>query len=522
MRPMHPQDWVRSPIAVGQYCNDAPLSGFQRRDGLGGNPLHPAEQGDGSEDTLARTYAGLRERFAYLRVRRYVLRMPYWTGPVLPTPSDYSFVRIAQPLTTTSVTVLMVARASIRAAQIGFHYRGTGLAPLRERLRRYPFRGLVSNLGYYMTESLIGVKFPWSHNRRYPDHPLPTVPSYLGFHLSSATEPGTTRCGCEGALPAAVGIAADGTVSLLPRPEVDGYKVTLGGHTFEVHAVNDPNASGADVAAFTPSYRGPEIDALIAQPDRAGWQTFAPTVPLPDAAHRVHIFVANRGDGEMPVEHVVAAWTGKAPLPSFGSVLSIRRAWFEEHFGDVGRFCERCLETRVHVSPLGLTPNRQYARILGGLIPAVVDGAHVCRADSVPEMMARLGRYANATSPIARAAQESRNSDPYVREPAGLLVQTEGAVGWMLLDGRHQMSIGASVVDALQVLYKLDAAGAFGEPLQAAVFLDGGSAMKLYYAESDGEYVRLDLLNRVAAGSRNGPGMDADGLNLYSTLALAL
>jgi hypothetical protein len=150
----------------------------------------------------------------------------------------------------------------------------------------------------------------------------------------------------------------------------------------------------------------------------------------------------------------------------------------------------------------------------------VIEGQHVCRADTVSGVMQLLGRYGNTTSPIARAGQESRNFHPYVREPAGLLVQTKDEIGWVLLDGRHELSIGASVVDALQILYMLDTSNAFGSPLEEAVFVDGGSAMKLYYVESDGEQVRLDLLNRVAAGSRNGPGHDVGGLNLYSTLSL--
>ena len=64
--------------------------------------------------------------------------------------------------------------------------------------------------------------------------------------------------------------------------------------------------------------------------------------------------------------------------------------------------------------------------------------------------------------------------------------------------------------------------GAFGQSVEQAVFIDGGSAMKAYRVESDGERVHLDLLNRVAAGSRNGPGSDPDGLNLYTLLALQL
>ncbi|MEE8389504.1 MAG: hypothetical protein V3S14_01735 [Anaerolineae bacterium] len=55
-----------------------------------------------------------------------------------------------------------------------------------------------------------------------------------------------------------------------------------------------------------------------------------------------------------------------------------------------------------------------------------------------------------------------------------------------------------------------------------AVFVDGGSAMKVYAVESDGTTTTLDLLNRVAAGSKNGPGADPDGLNLYTLLKLSL
>jgi hypothetical protein len=46
--------------------------------------------------------------------------------------------------------------------------------------------------------------------------------------------------------------------------------------------------------------------------------------------------------------------------------------------------------------------------------------------------------------------------------------------------------------------------------------------MKTYHVQSDGRAVTLDLLNRVAAGSRNGPGEDDEGLNLYTLLALDL
>lgn len=91
-----------------------------------------------------------------------------------------------------------------------------------------------------------------------------------------------------------------------------------------------------------------------------------------------------------------------------------------------------------------------------------------------------------------------------------------------MFDGRHELSIGAGVVDAARILKTLEDDGALDGKVRQAVFIDGGSAMKVYAVESDGATATLDLLNRVAAGSRNGPGTDPDGLNLYTLLKLGL
>jgi hypothetical protein len=133
-----------------------------------------------------------------------------------------------------------------------------------------------------------------------------------------------------------------------------------------------------------------------------------------------------------------------------------------------------------------------------------------------------MQRYANAISPIAQAGRESQNFDIFIREPAGVFVQTRQHVGWVLFDGRHELSIGASVVDVALLLNKLQSAGAFPDAIQQAVFIDGGSAMKVYAIDSTSEALNLNLLNRVAAGGRNGPGADPDGLNLYTLLNLWL
>ncbi len=527
VRAMRAGDWVRAPISPGQYFNREPLLGYARADGQGGNVLHPASRVPDFERRLMDAHRAFCRRHPAAYVRRVHIEMPYWSGPALPHPDDYRLVDAPQSLTTTLVTVVLVPQTAIRQASMGFYFENGDLAPLRERMRGVAFDGVVGNLGYYMTRALIESKFPWSHNRRYPRFPLPPMPSYIGFHLFSDAATGE-RCGAFlGAHPSAVGVRRDGRVEIVPRLQIDRYDVSLCQRELTVDLIDRADAAGADVALFTPALHTPQVRAHMAAAERSagrddGWQHYAPMLPLADAPDRVNVFVANRGDGRAPVERVAAVWEGKAPLPSFGAVLSFKRSYFESVFGRVAQFRAQCVGQPVRITPHGAAIAR-FAQMLGGLVPAVVDGRHIYCLDTVAQVMQNLGRYGNATSPIAQAGRETKNFDPFVREPAGLLVQTRDRIGWVLFDGRHELSIGAGVVDAGAILFKLEQLGMLGpQRVEQAVFIDGGSAMKVYAVQSDEQALRLDLLNRVAAGSRNGAGSDEDGLNLYTLLTLDL
>ena len=534
IRPMRPDDWITAPIWPGQYCNPEPLTGFGRRDGWGGTVLHPAD-GDGElEAILAQRYAALRARYRArypgLYLERYTFRMPYWQGPDLPASEDYALVDAPEPLVTTSVSALLVPKAQVQGAAMGFYFQGDQLPSLRERMQGTVFRGIAGNLGYFYTGGLIGNEpgraRPWAHNVRYPGFPLPTILSYIGFHLAREGATAQVYSSFLGANPAAVGVRRDGAVEVLSQLEIAWYEVTLGGQQFAVEAIDDPHADGQDVALFTPALRTDEVERYIAAAEAAagaadGWQTYAAMVPLADADERIHVFVANRGDGQIPIEEAIALWEGPAPVPSFGAVLSFKRSYFESLFGHAERFRRQVLGTRVQIVPHGGTPFDDYAHMMGGFVPAVVDGEHVLCRETASQVVHSLSRYSSATSPIALAAQESRNFDLYIREPAGVLVQTDEHIGWVLFDGRHELSIGASVVDVGVLLLKLQAAGML-PAVQHAAFVDGGSAMKVYHVVSDEDTVQLDLLNRVAAGPRNRAGADPEGLNLYTTLVLRL
>ena len=530
IRPLRSTDWTTEVIGSGRYSNAAPLSGFQRRDGPRGSPLNPAAARGDFERELAGTFQAFKDAVPAVLAERRTVTMPYWPGQELPRPADYCFAAAPEPLTTTSISIVLAPNDPALAAEMGFFFQDRRLPLLRDRMAGQRFQGLVGNLGYYMTGALIEGK-SWAHNTRFPEFPLPRLPSYLGYHLFRDRDSGQALGSFEGAHPAAVGVRLDGSVQILPGLEIDRYQVTFLGPErvgLEIDAISEARP-GAGVTLYTPGFQGTkEIQGhMVAAEDSAGrdagWQSCSPLLPVVAGGEWVHVFVANQGNGRVPVEKVAAVWEGSAPIPSFGAVLSFRKERFESLFESVERFESDYVGSRVQIVPLeaGFDAGA-FAQVMGGFVPVVVDGQHgLGAASSVREVMQVLGRY-GATLPLAQCGRETLNFDPRAREPAGLLVQTESRIGWILFDGRHELSVGASVVDVAALLKKLETEGLLRGKVQQAILIDGGSAMKAYRVRSDEDAVDLELLNRVAAGSRNRPGADPEGLNLYDTLKLDL
>ena len=315
----------------------------------------------------------------------------------------------------------------------------------------------------------------------------------------------------QGAHPAAVGIKQSGEIKIISRLEIDHYRVTLGGKTFLVRSINSPDAS-ADVVAFTP-----QMPIPAGNPGIRDWQTYAPEIPVSD---RLNIFIANQGRGKTPIETVIDIWQDRAPLPSYGAVLSFDRIFFARHFGDSA--IQHLRGQAVAIEPIGDTDFDAYRQIMGGLVPVVANEKHLYLATVRGQIERNLHLHGNAASPLGRCARESDNFDIFVREPTGVFLETRDKIGWILFDGRHELSIGASVFDVAHVLAMLQHKGVFAQPIQNALLIDGGSGMKVYTARCDGQSVRLAALNRIAAGARNGPGEDRDGLNLYSAIDIGL
>ena len=119
------------------------------------------------------------------------------------------------------------------------------------------------------------------------------------------------------------------------------------------------------------------------------------------------------------------------------------------------------------------------------------------------------------------AGRESRNFDPYIREPAGLFVQTaDGRVGWVLFDGRqrteHRRRRSRRRSDSAAFAGARHLRDRAGILRRRRLGHEGRCSVDTDVDSGDEAIKDLKLLNRVAAGSRrNRPGADPDGLNLY-------
>ena len=515
-RYMRLDDWSEVRVKRIPHLNHlcVPI-GYNRKDGVMGNTLLPACI---FEDTLEEVFKRVRTKFPEIQLSRLHVKMPYWNSSYSVIPDLYSFVPRAVNLSSTAVTVVLVPntnRESKEKPVLEYGYNGHDLLSLRDRLDNdsLVFEGIIGNLGYYMTENLIEGILDWTHNKRYPEkYHLKTTKSFLGFYMRRDNKTRELYSSFSGAHPSALAVKKTGEIEIIPALEIDSYQIKIATKEFKVNCINPDAVNNDKLALFTPGIWTPEIEANI-----ENWKSYAPMIPVREEAGRVNLFITNEGNGRYPVEKVVKVWKGGAPIPAFGAVLSFDKKYFSELFGD-----RDLTDIPVQIVPDGSTDFKLYNQIFGGFVPVVINKKHLYDVEKVEDLVDNLHIYGNALSPIAQAGRETSNFDPYVREPAGVLIQTEDKIGWVMFDGRHELSIGVSVADVAKLVKKLQDDNAFDGEIINAVFIDGGSAMKAYGVKKDEGKLVLDLLNRAAAGARNGPGDDSDGLNLYSLLKLPL
>ena len=122
----------------------------------------------------------------------------------------------------------------------------------------------------------------------------------------------------------------------------------------------------------------------------------------------------------------------------------------------------------------------------------------------------------NFTHPSFQLSQESFALSPIIRNPSNILIETESGIGSIIFTGRYEMSIGACLLDEINLINILNQKNVFGEPIKNAIKLDGGSGAKVIFLQNQ----ELFPLNIPAPGIRNDLG-DANS-NFYHGLILEL
>ncbi len=515
--PLLASDWNAIEIETGRYFNSAPVTGYEMKFGPLGNPLHGCVDSH-FEQELAKRCERARSQKPALTIKRAHFVMPKVNPDRLPSPKDYLLVEQPQSLTSTSVSLICTKQECVESARIGYHFKSNQLADLKDRLAEEKgLDAIIGNLGYFMTKELNVGNHIWSHRRRYadPQFQLPEMLSYLGFFYFGDKQGNIETAGFPSAHDAAIAVDHNNQIHVIPSITFHRFDVNIAGSAFNVEQLNPAltDITSHDIALFNArfpmSHTGPLVE-------------FSPMLELND---RINVFIANRGDGQRPAEEVIKIWHGRCPLPSFGTLLSFTTQRFNQLF-PTGLAKGQTVNVTPYANEVELS---NYAQILGGLVPSVVNGESIVpTGSSVTAKQAEkaLDSIAHTDSPLSRTGKETNNFDAQIREPLGLFIQTETQVGYLLFDGRHEMSIGANIVDVSNLLQRLtdpDIDMFDGERVINAIAIDGGSAMKVYSIEvDDPEQPQMELLNRVAAGGRNAPGNDPQGLNLYSTVIMEL
>lgn len=122
------------------------------------------------------------------------------------------------------------------------------------------------------------------------------------------------------------------------------------------------------------------------------------------------------------------------------------------------------------------------------------------------------------THPNFQLSQEAIHLSPYKRVPSHILMETDNYFGGILFNGRYEKSLGACLLDEVNILNliqnKLDFTPC--ENIIRAVKIDGGSAAKIALWNNN----KLTFGNLPAVGLRNIFG-DGDS-NFYGGIVFEL
>lgn len=513
-------------IPVNRYCNKEQLQGFMEVNYLYSTdtPYYPfLLEHEAIITNLSNFAINLK---GLISSKQFIFSMPY--DRINYNPKSYQLVTKLDSFNTTLVTVWLIKKKSIKNANSYYTIPANSeLQLLSEFANKNNLKPntLITNGGFFITPNLIydsDKSKNWSFEKRFlPEFKLsPNLSPYYGFYyvrnqygIFSTFQDFKNR-GC-------VVITEDNNISLIPSLDISEYSVSFDNQDYFKISKKDINnlSFNSPIILITSTCHTPknlELSKIIktsAWEDRS-WQTYREII----VNDRVNIFITNRGNGIHPEDFIAEIWEDKMPLINFGNIISFDKEFFANQWGNINTFKTHYLGKRVYIKPK-LYGNLANAKSIYSLsISLIENGINLVEGDSAESIMNYIDEI-GLTHPNFQLSQEAIPLSPYKRVPSHILIETQNYFGGILFNGRYEKSVGACLLDEVNIINLIQNKLDFLPPSEKiinAVKIDGGSAAKIALWRDN----QLSFGNLPAAGLRNSFG-DGDS-NFYGGISFEL
>lgn len=510
-------------IEPNRYCNPNELQGYEEIDEIYSNKTAFYPYHNNHNDLLSKldhTLSNLNKNNIIAGYTHFEL--PYSRLDII-NQDYYNQTTTWKPLQTTLVSYWLVNKRLINKSKSHFYIKNGIIKPLTDYTSFYKDKTLISNGGFFVTKNLIysgNNSKKWALHNRYTDkeHQLgQDLSPFYGFYYVE-DENGNIHSTFNSSMEKGyIGIKKDGDTNILTNINISSYNLKItNDKLIKIRSINN-TSSNLPVSIFNSSFITEKTLELTKKIKYSlwydtAWQHYKEII----RNDRYNIFVTNKGEGEHPAEYIELGFDGYFPIFNFGYIISFDKNFFKENFGDFRDFMDKYQGHKIQVIPQSSNINlSEYKQIYSVSVPIISDYNKIFSSELADEVMAQLDKM-NFTHPSFQLSQESFALSPIIRNPSNILIETENGIGSIIFTGRYEMSIGACLLDEINLINILNEKNIFGEPIKNAIKLDGGSGAKVIYLKDE----ELLPLNIPAPGIRNDLG-DANS-NFYHGLILEL
>ncbi len=504
-------------IAANRYCNEQPLEGFIESNSLYSTdtPYYPFIP---SHAQIIESLNNFGLNLKGLICQQLIFSVPF--NRINYDPQYYKLVNELESFETTLVTCWLIKKDYIFNANSYFTIKENSELQLLSEFasKHLTSNTLITNGGFFITPNLIynsNKSKKWAFEKRYPEFQLSSnLSPYYGFYylrknldIFSTFQDFSNR-GCV--------VISDNNISLIPRLNISEYQVSFDNKEyFTVKEINNLSFNSPIVLITSACITSKNLDLAETIKTSAwndnSWQNYAEII----VNKRVNIFITNRGTGTHPEDFIATIWEDKIPLINLGSILSFEKEYFAKIWGSINSFKEKYLGKRVYIIPKLNEELINAESIYSLSIPLIENGVNLLSGESAKTIMDSIDNM-GLTHPNFQLSQESIPLSPYRRVPSHVLIETESYFGGILFNGRYEKSMGACLLDEVNIIKLMERKKLLPEPIINAVKADGGSAAKIALWHNNS----LTFGNLPAAGLRNAFG-DGDS-NFYGGITFEL